>query len=83
MNIIAIRSLKIPLDSILEGVIFKNFLGGMPPDPPRVCMLRMHMSFAHYVSASSMHINNDDKSGCGRTCQKLLPPPLIRIAELS
>ena len=60
MNIIAIRSLKIPSDSILEGVIFKNFLGGMPPDPPRVCM---HMCFAHYVSASSMHINNDDKSG--------------------
>ena len=50
MNFIAIRSLKIPSDSILEGVIFKNFLGGMPPDPPRVCM---HICFAHYVSASS------------------------------
>ena len=53
MNIIAIRSLKIPSDSILEGVIFKNFLGGMPPDPPRVCILHMHMCFAHYVSAGS------------------------------
>ena len=29
--------LKIPSDSISEGVIFQNFLGGMPPDP-----------FAHY-----------------------------------
>ena len=53
MNIIAIRLLKIPSDSILEGVILKNFLGGMPPDPPRVCMLHMYMCFAHYVSASS------------------------------
>ena len=53
MNIIAIRSLKIPSDSILEGVIFKIFWGGMPPDPPKVCVLRMHMCFAHYVSASS------------------------------
>ena len=40
MNIIAIRSLKIPSDSILEGVIFKNFLGGMPPDLPRVLHTR-------------------------------------------
>ena len=53
MNIIAIRSLKIPSGLILEGVIFKNFLGAMPPDPAGVCMLRMHMCFVHYVSASS------------------------------
>ena len=34
MSFIAIRSLKIPTDSILEGVIFKNFLGGHAPRPP-------------------------------------------------
>ena len=53
MNIIAIRSLKIPSNLISEGVIFKNFLGGQPPDPPTVYMLHMYMCFAHYVSASS------------------------------
>ena len=26
------KLLKMPSDSILEGVIFQNFLGGMPPD---------------------------------------------------
>ena len=28
------KLLKMPSDSISEGVIFKSFLGGMPPDPP-------------------------------------------------
>ena len=27
------KLLKMPSDSISEGVIFQNFLGGMPPDP--------------------------------------------------
>ena len=35
------KLLKMPSDSISEGVIFQNFLGGMPPDPPSVGMLRM------------------------------------------
>ena len=38
-------------DSISEGVIFQNFLGGMPPDPPRFGMLRMHVCFAY-----SLHV---------------------------
>ena len=42
------KLLKMPSDSISEGVIFQNFLGGMPPDPPSACMLRMSVSFAHY-----------------------------------
>ena len=37
-----------PSDSILEGVIFQNFLGGMPPDPPSAGMLRMPVYFTHY-----------------------------------
>ena len=32
------KSLKVPSDSISEGLIFQNFLGGMPPDPSRFCM---------------------------------------------
>ena len=35
------KPLKVPSDSISEGLIFQNFLGGMPPDPPRFGMLRM------------------------------------------
>ena len=45
MNIIAIRSLKIPSDSILEGVIFKNFLEGHTPRPP----YSLHASHAHVL----------------------------------
>ena len=35
------KLLKIPPDSISEGVIFQNFSGGMPPDP-------LVLYFAHY-----------------------------------
>ena len=35
------KPLKMPPDSISEGLIFQNFLGGMPPDPPRFGMLCM------------------------------------------
>ena len=42
------KLLKMPSDSILEGVIFQNFLGGMPPDPPSAGMLLMPVCFAHY-----------------------------------
>ena len=34
------KLLKMPSDSISEGVIFQNFPGGMPPDP-------LVLSFAH------------------------------------
>ena len=42
------KLLKMPLDSISEGVIFKISWGSMPPDPPSVGMLRMPVCFAHY-----------------------------------
>ena len=32
---------EMPSDSISEHLIFKIFLGDMPPDPPRYSMLRM------------------------------------------
>ena len=30
-------------ESISESVTFKNFLGGMPPDPPRMGMRKLYM----------------------------------------
>ena len=39
-------------DSISEGVNFQNFLGGMPPNPPRFGMLRMcasHKMGMHFI----------------------------------
>ena len=41
------KSLKMLPDSISEGVVFQNFLGGHAPRPPRFGMLRMHVCFAH------------------------------------
>ena len=35
------KPLKVPSDSISEGIIFQNFVGGHAPRPPRVGMLRM------------------------------------------
>ena len=35
------KSLKVPLDSISESLIFQNFLGGHAPRPPRFGMLCM------------------------------------------
>ena len=45
------KPLKVPSDSISEGLIFQNFLGGMPPDPPRFGMLCMpdHVLRTQYV----------------------------------
>ena len=45
------QSLKMPSDSISESVIFQNFLGVCPIDPPSVGMLCMPMCFSHYDSA--------------------------------
>ena len=42
------KSLKIPSDSISEGVIFQTFLAGMPPDPSSAAMLCMPVCFTHY-----------------------------------
>ena len=42
------KLLKMPSDSISEGVIFQNFLGGHAPRPPSVGMLHMPVCFAHY-----------------------------------
>ena len=40
--------LKIRLDSISEHYIFKNFLGGMPPDPPEgLCFTLCRVCFAY------------------------------------
>ena len=33
--------IKMLSDVISEDVFFKNFLGGMPPDPPSISMLHM------------------------------------------
>ena len=42
------KSLKVPSDSISEGVIFQTFLEGMSPDPPSVGMLCIPVNFTHY-----------------------------------
>ena len=44
------KSLNIPSGSISDSVMFRNFLGGMPPDPPSVGMLCMLVCFTHYES---------------------------------
>ena len=40
------KLLKMPSDSISEGVIFQNFLGGHAPRPSSAGMLRMPVCFA-------------------------------------
>ena len=42
------KLLKMPSDSISEGVIIQNFLVGMPPDFPSAGMLCMPGCFTHY-----------------------------------
>ena len=39
------KPLKVPSDSISEGLIFQNFLGGMPPDPGHA----LHVRFPHTI----------------------------------
>ena len=70
---------KMPSDSISEGVVFQNFLGGgMPPDPLSVGMLCMPVCFAHYEYkyANYPYINNDDRSSSAPPLFKSLDPPL-------
>ena len=50
-----------PSDSISEGLIFQNFLGGMPPDPlDLACFACQIVYFAHNYHAHS---------------NKIVPPP--------
>ena len=49
-----------PPNSLLWHLIFKNFLmGGMPPDPPRISMLRVLCTpicgTHRYISLTSAH----------------------------
>ena len=43
------KLLKMPSDSISEGVIFQNFLGACPQTPlVLTCFACLHVCFAHY-----------------------------------
>ena len=42
------KLLKMPSDSISEGVILQNFMEACATDPPSAGMLRMPVCFAHY-----------------------------------
>ena len=39
------KLLKLPSDSISDGIIFQNFLGDIPSDPPSAGMLCMPLCF--------------------------------------
>ena len=55
------KQLKMPADSISEGSIFQNFLGGMLPDPlDLACFACQIVYFAHNYHAHS---------------NKIVPPP--------
>ena len=53
-----------PSDSISESAHFQNFLGGMPPDPPSLGMLRMHVCFAHNERTSPLKMPDHLCKGC-------------------
>ena len=44
---------KLPFKSVSEHAIFKNFLGGMPPDPPSMQMVVLCMTYKpkHHVGS--------------------------------
>ena len=54
-------------DSISEGVNFQNFLGGMPPDPPRFGMLCMPACVLCTKRHAFYNLPND-----------FSPPPLLK-----
>ena len=58
--------------SISEGVIFQNFLGGMPPDP--LVLACFACLCASHTMSVSIYINNNDRSGCA-------PPPLFKSLD--
>ena len=81
------KLLKMPSDSISEGIIFQNFLGGMPPngpDPPSAGMLCMPVYFTHY---ECKHLTSPTLTmmtglhGCAPLF-KSLDPPLIYLLGL-
>ena len=55
LNIIQYIDSEIPPDSISEHLFFKIFLGGMPPDPPSISMLRMLIVLC--TMAKSLYFN--------------------------
>ena len=67
------KLLKMPSDSISEGVIFQNFLGGMPLDPPSAGMLRMPVCFAHYECKYLTSPISTMMTGL------VVPPPLSKV----
>ena len=77
------KFLKMPPDSISGSVIFQNFLGGMPPDPPIAGMLCMPVRFAHY---ECKYLTNPTstmmtaRSGCAPPFQKSRFAPASYIA---
>ena len=69
------KLLKMPSDSISEGVIFQNFLGGMPPDPLVLacfaCLCALHtMSVNMLTSPTSTMMTG------------LIVPPLFKSLDL-
>ena len=63
-------------ESISEHLFFKNFLGGMPPDPPSCSMLRMFSCvLCTYFRVAYIPLKAAE---LGHSTQNYLPPPLIR-----
>ena len=44
-------------DSILEGIIFQNFLGGRAPDPPRFGMLCLYIPAVCFARSTHAFYN--------------------------
>ena len=44
------KPLKMPSNSISEGLIFQNFLGGMPPDPLDWHALHARLCTSHTIT---------------------------------
>ena len=63
------KSLKVPLDSISEGIIFQNFLEGMPPDPlVLVC-------FACLCTSHTMRVHIPARPTSTMMTNLAMPPP--------
>ena len=70
------KLLKMPSDSISEGVIFQNFMGGMPLDSPSAGMLRMPVCFANYECKYLTSPTSAMMTGL------VVPPPLFKSLDL-
>jgi len=78
------KGLKMLSDSVSEILIFKIFLGGMPPDPPGVC-------FTDYCSTITIISHEMDSYSVLYTlcvanpyilCPSEVSPPLQKILDL-